>query len=104
MEWHATAPKGGKMNKETDNLVIHDTKNYQIVLHPDDPDMLWYWIVNKENGLCEGRESLKPQALVYCEQYSLLLDQKSHELIAKNMVEGLAEEMFFDANLPDKKH
>ena len=49
MEWHSTAPKGGKMNKETDNLVIHDTQNYQIVLHPDDPDMLWYWIVNKEN-------------------------------------------------------
>jgi len=87
-----------------DNIVIHETKHYQIVLHPEDEDELWYWIVNKEYGLVEGKECLKPQALVYCEQYSLLLEQKSHEMIAKNMVNGLAEEALFSEPFTEPTH
>jgi len=87
-----------------DNIVIHETKHYQIVLHPEDEDELWYWIVNKEYGLVEGKECLKPQALVYCEQYSLLLEEKIHEMIAKNMVNGLAEEALFSEPFTEPTH
>ena len=85
-----------------EEMIIHDTKHYNIILHPEDKDELWYWIVNKENGLVEGKEGLKPQALVYCEQYSLLLEQNSHQMIAKNMVQGLAEEALFSAPFTDE--
>ena len=72
--------------------VIHDTENYQVEQHTDDAEGLWYHIVNKENGLAESKESLKPQALVYCEQFNILLKQETHKQIAENMVQGMAEE------------
>lgn len=72
--------------------VIHDTENYQVELHTDDADGLWYHIVNKEYGIAESRESLKPQALVYCEQFNILLKQETHKSIAESMVKGMAEE------------
>lgn len=77
---------------EEEVLVIHDTENYQVELHTDDADGEWYWIVNKEYGLAESKESLKPQALVYCEQFNILLKQETHKTIAENMVQGMAEE------------
>ena len=72
--------------------IIHDTEHYQVELHTDDVDGEWYWIVNKEYGLAESKESLKPQALVYCEQFNILLKQETHKVIAENMVNGMAEE------------
>ena len=72
--------------------VIHDTEYYQLELHTDDPKELWYWIVNKEHGVAESKESLKGQALIYCEQFNILLQQKTHLTIASNMVKGMAED------------
>jgi len=72
--------------------VIHDTEHYQVELHTDDENGEWYWIVSKEYGLAESKESLKPQALVYCEQFNILLQQETHKTIAENMVNGMAEE------------
>lgn len=72
--------------------VIHDTENYEVQLHRDDPEGLWYHIVNKEFDLAESKESLKPQALVYCEQFNILLKQETHKHIAEQMVQGMAEE------------
>ena len=72
--------------------IIHDTENYQVELHLDDEDGQWYWIVNKEYGIAESKESLKPQALVYCEQFNILLKQETHKTIAENMVNSMAEE------------
>ena len=72
--------------------VIHDTENYQVELHTDDENGEWYWIVNKEYGIAESKETLKPQALVYCEQFNILLKQETHKTIAENMVNGMAEE------------
>lgn len=72
--------------------VIHDTENYEVQLHTDDVDGEWYHIVSKEHGLVESKESLKPQALVYCEQFNILLKQETHKQIAESMVAGMAEE------------
>jgi len=72
--------------------VIHDTEFYEVQLHTDDADGDWYWIVSKEHNLAESKESLKPQALVYCEQFNILLQKNSHKTIASNMVNGMAEE------------
>jgi len=71
--------------------VVHDTENYQVELHTDDGDGLCYWIVNKEHGVVESKESLKPQALVYCEQFNILLQEGTHLTIAENMVRGMSE-------------
>lgn len=81
---------------------IHDTEHYKVELHKDDDEGLWYHIINKEYNLVESKESLKPQALVYCEQFNLLLKQETHKQIAENMVSGMAEEALmgyaFDAD------
>lgn len=75
--------------------VIYDTEHYCVELHRDDTEGLWYHIVNKEFGLAESKESLKPQALVYCEQFNILLQQGTHKKIAESMVQGMAEEALF---------
>ena len=72
--------------------VIYDTEFYEVQLDKNDEDGLWYHIVNKEYNIVESSESLKPQALVYCEQFNLLLKQETHKQIAENMVQGMAEE------------
>ncbi len=71
---------------------IYETKHYSIVVDKEDKEGLWYHLVNNENGLVEDKQSLKPQALIYCEQYSILVEQEMHKEIAKNMVNGMAAE------------
>lgn len=75
--------------------VIHDTEHYEVQLHLDDAEGMWYHIVNKEYGIAESKESLKPQALVYCEQFNILLKQETHKQIAEQMVQGMAEEALY---------
>jgi len=84
--------------------VIYDTEHYQVELHTDDENGEWYWIVNKEFGLAESKESLKPQALVYCEQFNILLQQNTHESIAKQMVDGMAEEALMSYTFGEPTH
>lgn len=70
--------------------VIYETEFYNIEIHKDDPDNRHYWIINREHGIVESKEYLKPQALVYCEQFNILLKNNSHKTIAENMVKGMA--------------
>jgi len=84
--------------------IIYDTEHYQVELHPDDSEGQWYHIVNKEYNLVESKESLKPQALTYCEQFNILLKQETHKQIAENMVNGLAEEALQVYAFGDETH
>jgi len=83
---------------------IYDTDNYCVRLDKEDKEGLWYHIVNKEYDLVESKESLKPQALVYCEQFNLLLKQESHKTIADNMVKGMAEEALMGYTMDPEFH
>lgn len=75
-----------------DGTVVYDTEHYEVQLYMNDAEGLWYHIVSKEHGLVEDKESLKPQALTYCEQFNMLIKQETHKQIAESMVEGMAEE------------
>ena len=90
--------------EEEDYKVIHDTEHYQVELHLEDEEGLWYWIVNKEYGIAESMESLKPQALVYCEQFNILLQQETHKQIAENMTQGMAAESLEAYAFEEFKH
>ena len=76
---------------DKDVIIVHNTDHYQVELHPEDADELWYWIVNKEHGVAESKEHLKPQALVYCEQFNILIEQGTHKTVAENMVKSMQE-------------
>jgi len=88
----------------SDIKIIYDTEFYQVELHDDDPDEAWYHIVNKEHGVAETKQSLKPQALVYCEQFNTLLKQETHKKVAENMVRGMLFESFEDMAFSGETH
>lgn len=88
----------------TETMVVYDTENYRVELDTTDKEGLWYHIVNKEYNVVESKESLKPQALVYCEQFNQLLESQTHKRIADNMTSALAGAELEDLSTQRKAH